>query len=74
MTATAPETETKPMPAARPVAPSTAKVQERMMGILTLAFFGGILLYTFMPEGTLRFMAIAAFSLGIIWLLRRFGI
>jgi hypothetical protein len=58
-------------------APPTRKprrVEERCMAILTLGFLGGVLLYTFLPEGIVRVSAIAGFSCLMTFLLFRFGL
>ncbi len=44
------------------------------MGILTLGFFGGIILYTVLPEGPVRSLAIGSFGILITYLLYRFGL
>ncbi len=54
----------------KPVKKSSAAL-EKMMGILTAVFFGGVLLYAFLPEGPVRGSTIAVFSCGTYMLLYR---
>lgn len=62
------------------VAPQTTKKKryttEICMALLTAGFFGGVLLFTIVPEeaGPLRGMAMALYTCTIVYLLYRFGI
>ncbi|MDX2084629.1 MAG: hypothetical protein SFZ03_04495 [Candidatus Melainabacteria bacterium] len=47
--------------------------QVKMMGILTLAFFTGMALYTFLPEGAVRGSAIGIYSVVVMFVLMRWG-
>jgi hypothetical protein len=41
--------------------------QLKIMGMLTVLFFGGVLMYTLLPEGPVRGMATAVFSIVTIY-------
>jgi hypothetical protein len=64
---------------AKPVNPpaktkkNSLDIQLKCMGILTLGFFGGVLLYTFIPEGPVRGMCMAGFTCVITYALFKFG-
>jgi hypothetical protein len=45
----------------------TVNPQLKIMGMLTLLFFGGIIMYTVLPEGPVRGMATAVFSIVTIY-------
>lgn len=50
------------------------RVEEKCMLVLTLTFIGGVLLYTFLPEGPVRVSTIGLFSCVMVFLLYRFGL
>lgn len=54
----------------QPPKPRRARVsQEKIMVLLTLVFFAGVLAYTFLPEGPVRVAGITLVSLGVVWVL-----
>lgn len=43
------------------------RVQEKIMGIIFLFFAGGVLMFTILPEGAVRGVAMGLFSTGMIY-------
>jgi hypothetical protein len=48
--------------------------QERMMAILALGFVAGVAMLTFFPEGPARGVGMTVYSVGLIWVLLKFGV
>lgn len=45
--------------------PKPARIMEKLMLLLTLFFFGGVAMYTFLPDGPVRGIGMGLFSTGI---------
>jgi uncharacterized membrane protein len=49
------------------------RAQEKCMLFLTLAFVGGVVLYSVIPEGNTRVLAMIGFSSAILYLMYRYA-
>jgi hypothetical protein len=58
----------KSAPLSSAPAPKGKKLsQERIMVMLSVVFFGGVLLFTITPEGPIRGLLTGFYSLGVMW-------